>query len=36
MGDDGSRRAGMLTVDSLREEVEAGRIDTVLLAMTDM
>jgi glutamine synthetase len=27
---------GMLTVDELRAEVEAGRIDTVLLAMCDM
>jgi|Tabmets5t2r1_1033131.scaffolds.fasta_scaffold08582_1 glutamine synthetase len=36
MGENGSRRAGMLTVDGLRAEVEAGRIDTVLLAMTDM
>src|SRR5919109_256108 len=36
MGDGGSHRAGMLTVDALRGEVEAGRIDTVLLAMTDM
>jgi glutamine synthetase len=26
----------MLTVDDLRAEVEAGRVDTVLLAMTDM
>jgi glutamine synthetase len=27
---------GRLTVDDLRAEVEAGRVDTVLLAMTDM
>ncbi|HEU4898903.1 MAG TPA: glutamine synthetase, partial [Actinomycetota bacterium] len=26
----------MLTLDDLRAEVEAGRVDTVLLAMTDM
>ena len=29
-------RPGMLTLDDLRAEVEAGRVDTVLLAMTDM
>jgi glutamine synthetase len=29
-------RPGLLTVDELRAEVEAGRVDTVLLAMTDM
>src|SRR5436853_1396595 len=29
-------RAGMLTVDRLRELVEAGEIDTVLLAIVDM
>jgi glutamine synthetase len=29
-------RSGLLTVEELRGEVEAGRIDTVLLAMTDM
>ena len=26
----------MLTLDELRAEVEAGQVDTVLLAMTDM
>jgi glutamine synthetase len=31
----GSNR-GMLTLDRLREQVEAGEIDTVLVAMTDM
>jgi glutamine synthetase len=29
-------RSGRLTVDELRAEVEAGRVDTVLLAMADM
>src|SRR5579859_7191053 len=29
-------RFGMLSLDELRAEVEAGRIDTVLLVMTDM
>src|ERR671925_476976 len=29
-------RSGLLTVEELRGEVEAGRIDTVLLAMADM
>ncbi|NAS24080.1 glutamine synthetase [Herbidospora sp. NEAU-GS84] len=29
-------RRGVLTVDELRAEVQAGRIDTVLLAVTDM
>jgi glutamine synthetase len=29
-------RPGLLTVDELRAEVEAGRIDTVLIAMADM
>jgi hypothetical protein len=36
MGDDGSRHAGQLSIDELRAEVEGGRVDTVLLAMTDM
>ena len=27
---------GMLTLDQLREEVENGRIDTVLLSFTDL
>ena len=31
-----TRAAGRLDLDTLRSEVEAGRIDTVLLAMTDM
>src|SRR4030095_699333 len=29
-------RSGLLTVEELRAEVEAGRLDTVLLAMADM
>jgi glutamine synthetase len=33
---DGSRAPGLLTLDELRGEVAAGRIDTVLLAMVDM
>jgi glutamine synthetase len=33
---DTARAAGRLDLDTLRSEVEAGRIDTVLLAMTDM
>jgi glutamine synthetase len=33
---DGSRDAGLLSLDGLRAEVDAGRIDTVLLAMADM
>ena len=28
--------AGMLTIEQLRTETEAGRIDTVVVAMTDM
>ena len=33
---DGHRAPGLLTVAELRAEVDAGRVDTVLLAMTDM
>jgi glutamine synthetase len=33
---DGARTPGLLTLDELREEVRAGRIDTVLLAIADM
>jgi len=33
---DTTQAAGRLNLDTLRSEVEAGRIDTVLLAMTDM
>jgi glutamine synthetase len=33
---DGSRQAGLLSVEDLRAEVEVGRVDTVLLAMADM
>jgi glutamine synthetase len=33
---DTTRAAGRLDLDTLRSDVEAGRIDTVLLAMTDM
>jgi glutamine synthetase len=33
---DTTQAAGRLDLDTLRSEVEAGRIDTVLLAMTDM
>jgi glutamine synthetase len=33
---DTTQAAGRLDLDALRSEVEAGRIDTVLLAMTDM
>jgi glutamine synthetase len=40
MGDDGratrERARGMLTLDELRQEVEAGSIDTVLTCFTDM
>jgi glutamine synthetase len=35
-GDGSRRRSGLLTVEELRAEVEAGRIDTVLIAMADM
>ena len=31
-----ARPAGMLSLPALQTEVEAGNIDTVLLAMTDM
>src|SRR5256885_6157191 len=31
-----ARRRGMLTLDELRERVDAGTIDTVLVAITDM
>ncbi len=33
---DTTQAAGRLDLDTLRSEVEAGKIDTVLLAMTDM
>jgi glutamine synthetase len=34
--DDGSRARGRLTLEELRAEVDAGRIDTVLIAIADM
>ena len=33
---DVTRTGGRLDIETLRAEVEAGRIDTVLLAITDM
>lgn len=33
---DGTRARGRLTLEELRAEVDAGRIDTVLLAIADM
>ena len=31
-----ARRPGILTVDELRSRIEAGHIDTVVVAITDM
>jgi glutamine synthetase len=35
-GGDGARRPGLLTVEQLRVEIDAGTIDTVVVAFTDM